>query len=124
MSPLLALVPGAGPVIAAASTAWSVLASPLGRVLAVAALAFIGGWQAKAHLDEGATLRAIVAKQRIDLKAAQDTAEAANTIIADIAARDARNQEVINALQQQLSRRPAGACSLDDAAVRGLRRLR
>ena len=80
MSWLTSLIPGLGPVLAAFSAAWSFLASPFGRLLAVAAVAFVGGWQAKAHLDETATARAVIAKQRIDLRAAQDTAEQANAV--------------------------------------------
>jgi hypothetical protein len=122
---LLSLIPGIGPVLGAASAAWSVLASPAGRVLAVAAVAFIGGWQAKAHLDEAASLRAVIRSQRIDIAAAQKTADDANTIIADIAQRDARNQEIISDLQTRFAQRPAGnGCALDPAAADGLRRLK
>ena len=131
MSFLFSLVPGIGPVLTAASAAWSVVASPLGRVLAVAAIAFVGGWQAKAHLDEAATLRAVVSKQRIDMTAARETADTAGAIAAEIAQRDVRNQEIINDLQAKLAHRssdpgtPAGnGCALDPAAVGGLRRLR
>ena len=124
MSALLSLVPGIGPVLAAASAAWSFVASPVGRVLAVAAGAFIGGWQAKAHRDEAATLRTVISRQRIDIAAAQRTADDANAIIADIAQRDARNQEIISGQQLELSKRQAGACGLDPAAARGLRRLK
>ena len=121
---LLSLIPG-GPVLAALSAAWSVSSSPPGRLILVAALAFYGGWEAKGRIDEAATLRAVIAKTRIDLKAAQDTAETANAVAADIATRDASNQEIIRDLQIRLSQRPAGnACTLDPAAADSLRRLR
>ena len=133
MSILSSLVPGVGPLVAVVSAGWSALASPFGRLLAVAAIAFMGGWQAKAHLDEAATLRAVITKQRIDLTAARETAETANTMAAEIAQRDARNQEIIDDLHARLAQRhsdpatgaPAGhGCALDPAAVGGLRRLR
>ena len=133
MSFLSSLIPGIGPVIAAASAAWSGLASPFGRLLAVAAVAFVGGWQAKAHLDEAASLRAVISKQRIDLTAARETADTANAMATEIAQRDVRNQEIISDLQAQLAQRssdPAArtatgnGCALDPAAVGGLRRLR
>jgi hypothetical protein len=132
VSALLSVIPGIGPVLSAASAAWSFLASPVGRLLVVAAIAFIGGWHGKARLDEAASLRALIAKQRIDLVAARHTADAANAVVADIAQRDARNQEIISDLQTRLSQRPphsaigapANGCALDPAAVGGLRRLR
>jgi hypothetical protein len=124
MSPLISLIPGAGPALAAASGLWSVLTSRAGRIAIVAAVAFIGGWQAKGRLDEAATLRAVISKQRIDLQAAQQTADSANAIIADIATRDGKHQEIIHDLQLRLAQRPGGACALDDAAAHGLRRLR
>ena len=133
MSFLSSLVPGIGPLVAVVSAGWSALASPFGRLLAVAAVAFMGGWQAKAHLDEAATLRAVISKQRIDLTAAGETADTANTMAAEIAQREARNQEIIDDLHARLAQRhsdpaagaPAGpGCALDPAAVGGLRRLR
>jgi hypothetical protein len=100
------------------------LVGPAGRLVLIAALAFWGGWAAKARIDEAATLRAVIAKTRIDLKAAQDTADAANTVMAELSASDARNQETIRDLQLALSQRPARACALDPAAADSLRRLR
>ena len=47
-----------------------------------AAVAFVGGWHAKAHLDEAASLRAIISKQRIDLAAARETADTADAMAA------------------------------------------
>jgi hypothetical protein len=133
MSWLFSLIPGIGPALAALSAALSFLASPVGRLIAVAAVAFVGGWQAKAHLDEAASLRAVVTKQRIDLAAAQETADTASAMVAEIAQRDVRNQEIISDLQARLSQRPSDSaarpptgngCALDPAAVGGLRRLR
>jgi hypothetical protein len=130
---LFSLVPGIGPVLAALSAAWSFLASPVGRLIAVAAVAFVGGWQAKAHLDEAASLRAVISKQRIDLAAARETADTANAMVAEIAQRDATNKEIISDLQARLSQRPSDSagrppvgngCALDPAAVDGLRRLK
>jgi len=133
MSWLFSLIPGIGPALAALSAALSFLASPVGRLIAVAAVAFVGGWQAKAHLDEAATLRAVISKQRIDLTAAQETADTANAMAAQIAQHDARNQEIISDLQARLSQRPSDSalhapagngCTLDPAAVGELRRLK
>jgi hypothetical protein len=133
MSWLFSLVPGVGPVLSVLTATWSFVASPFGRVLAVAAVAFLGGWQAKAQLDEAASLRAVISKQRIDLTAAQETADTANAMVAQIAQHDARNQEIISDLQARLSQHPSVAptgspagndCTLDPAAVSGLRRLR
>jgi hypothetical protein len=126
---LLMLVPGAGPFLAAG---WRLLSTPAGRRVVVftagIAASFGCGWSLKARLDRSATLQAVIAKQRIDLRAARDTANAANAIAADIATRDANNQEIIRDLQRdlqlKLAQRPAGACVLDDASARGLRRLR
>jgi hypothetical protein len=69
-------------------------------------------------------LRAVIAKTRIDLAAARDTAEAANAVVAELSGTDAKNQEMIRDLQLKLSRRPADHCALDDAAAGSLRRLR
>jgi hypothetical protein len=133
MTWLFSLIPGVGPVLSVFTATWSFVASPVGRLLAVAAVAFVGGWQAKAHLDEAASLRAVISKQRIDLTAARETADTANAIVTQIAQHDARNQEIISDLQARLSQRPSVAptgspagndCTLDPAAVGGLRRLR
>ena len=120
MNPLY-FIPGVGPFLGAA---WSFIASPIGRLVIVGVVAFGGGYATKARLDRSATLQAVIAKQRIDLRAARDTADAANAIVADISIRDADNQEIIRDLQLKLTQRPAGACVLDDASARGLRRLR
>lgn len=106
------------------ASAWSLLTSPGGRLLAAAAVAFIAGWEAKARLDQTATLRAIISKQRIDLQAAREIADSASAAVTEIATRDSRHQEIIHDLQLRLAQRPAGACALDDAAARGLRRLK
>ena len=123
---LLLLIPGAGPFLAAA---WRMLSTPAGRravILTVGiAGAFTAGWSLKARLDRSATLQAVIVKQRIDLQAAHDVADAANAVTADIALRDANNQEVIRDLQLKLAQRPAGnRCALDPAAADSLRRLR
>jgi hypothetical protein len=126
------LIPGIGPLLGAVSAAWSVLAAPFGRLLAIAVVAFVGGWQAKARLDEVATLRAVISKQRIDLTAARETADTASAVAAEVAQRDSRNQEIIDDLQARLAQRPSDpaaraagdGCALDPAAVGGLRRLR
>jgi hypothetical protein len=109
--------------------AWTFVASPVGRLVAVGGmsllLGFSQGWAIKARMDRSATLQAVVAKQRIDLKAAQDAADQASAVATDIAARDAANQEVIRDLQIKLAQRPAGdRCTLDPVAADGLRRLR
>ena len=133
MSFLSSLIPGIGPLLAAISAAWSALASPFGRVLAIAAIAFVGGWQAKAHLDEAASLRAVISRQRIDLAAARETADTASAMAAEIAQRDVRNQEIVNDLQAKLAQRAAdpalrpqagNSCTLDPVTADGLRRLR
>jgi hypothetical protein len=112
-------VPGGGFAVAAVE----LLVTPIGRTILVAALAFYAGWEAKARIDEAATLRAVIAKTRIDLKAAQDTAEQASVAAKEIADREASNQEIIRDLNLRLSQRPA-ACALDPAAADSLRRLR
>jgi hypothetical protein len=112
-------MPGGGIAVAAIEC----LVSPLGRTILLAALAFYGGWEAKARIDEAASLRAVIAKTRVDLAAAQDTAEQANAAAKEIADRDASNQEIIRDLNLRLSQRPA-ACALDPAAAGSLRRLR
>lgn len=134
MNKFLLLIPGAGPYLAAG---WTFLSSPIGRLLIVGAVAFVGGWQAKAYLDEAATARAVIAKQRIDLKAAKDTAEQAAKTVATLSDADAKNQEIIDGLKSKLAERPAVApaspgcpahpvCSraLGDDGARSLRRLR
>jgi hypothetical protein len=113
-------VPGGGIAVAA----FDFLVAPAGRLVLIAILAFWGGWEAKARLDEAATLRAVIAKTRIDLAVARDTAEAANAVAAELTRTDTRNQEIIRDLQLNLSRRPANGCPLDDAAAGSLRRLR
>lgn len=123
---LLLLIPGAGPFLAAA---WRMLSTPAGRRVVILTIgmagAFAAGWSLKARLDRSATLQAVIAKQRIDLKAAHDVADAANAVTADIALRDANNQEVIRDLQLKLAHRPSGnRCALDPAAADSLRRLR
>jgi len=120
----LLLIPGAGPFLAVGN----LLATPAGRragILTVSvAASFWFGWHLKARIDESATLRAVIARQRIDLTAAQETAAGANIVISDIAQRDANNQEVIRDLQSRLSQHRSGNCTLDPAAADGLRRLR
>lgn len=122
----LLLIPGAGPLLAAG---WNMIATPAGRRVVVFTLgiaaSFACGWSLKARLDRSASLQAVIAKQRIDLAAARDTAEQAATTVAALSDNDAKNQEIIRDLQHRLTRRPqSGACALDDAAARGLRRLR
>jgi hypothetical protein len=102
---------------------WSFVASPLGRLVAVGAVAlalgFAQGWSLKARLDRSATLQAVIAKQRIDLAAArQKEADDASTIDT-LQTAEAFNQERI----RDLTSKP-GTCIADDAAARGLRRLK
>jgi hypothetical protein len=108
---------------------WAFISSPIGRLITVGGislvLGFSQGWSLKGRLDRSATLQAVISKQRIDLKAAQDVADTANTVIAEISLRDANNQEIIRGLNETLSKRPAGnSCALDPAAAGSLRRLR
>ena len=108
---------------------WTFISSPIGRLITVGGFAlvlgFSQGWSLKARLDRSATLRAVVDKQRIDLKAAQDVADTANSVIAEIAQRDANNQEIIRDLNGKLAKAPAGnSCALDPAAAGSLRRIR
>ena len=111
--------------LAAASAAWSLLTTPIGRFVIVAALAFIGGWEAKARLDEGATLRAVIARQRIDLSAAQAAAADSAQRSEELSKAEAANLEIIRDLQQKSSRQPASAvCRLDPDDAQRLRRLR
>lgn len=120
----LLAIPGIGPFLA---TAWTVIASPTGRKIAFCfALAFgsfYAGWHIKANIDDAATARAVIAKQRIDLEAAKDTAEQASAVVAQLSESDRENQETIRVLQDQVSKRLA-ACTLDDPTASGLRRLR
>jgi len=123
---LLLFIPGAGPFLAAG---WRLLATPAGRRVAIftfgIAASFAFGWSLKARLDRSATLQAVIAKQRIDLQAAKDTAEQAAATTAALSDTDSKNQDVIRDLQNRLARQPqSGACTLDDATARGLRRLR
>jgi hypothetical protein len=112
--------------------AWSFISSPIGRLVSVGGLSlvlgFSQGWSLKARLDRSATLQAVITKQRIDLKAAQDVADTANTVIAEISLRDANNQDIIRDLNEKLSEKssknPVGRCVLDPAAAGSLRRLR
>ena len=113
-------IPYVGPVLA-------FLFSPVGRTVLVIALAFAGGWHAKGKIDDAATARAVLAKTRIDLAAAQDAAAQADAVADELADAESQNQEVIRDLQKALSERPAGvaaACALDPAAADRLRRLR
>jgi hypothetical protein len=123
---LLLLIPGAGRVLAAG---WRLLTTPTGRRVVIFTLgiaaSFAFGWALKARLDRGATLQAVIAKQRIDLRAAKDTAEQAAATVSALSDTDAKNQDVIRDLQNRLATQPqSSACTLDDAAARGLRRLR
>ena len=123
---LLLFIPGAGPFLAAG---WTMLNSPTGRRVAIFAIgigaSFCFGWSLKARLDRSATLQAVIAKQRIDLEAARDTAEQAVATASALSDTDTKNQEIIRDLQNRIARQPqSGACALDDAAARGLRRLR
>jgi hypothetical protein len=107
---------------------WSFIASPLGRLVATGGLAlalgFAQGWSLKARLDRSATLQAVIAKQHIDIAAARESAEAASAVVADIAQRDANNQEIIRDLQDRLAQHAPNRCVLDPAAAERLRRLR
>jgi hypothetical protein len=109
-------------------TAWAFVVSPIGRLVAVGGFSlmfgFSQGWAIKARMDRSATLQAVIAKQRIDLKAAQEAAEQASAVMTDIAARDANNQEIIRDLQSRLKAPAGNRCTLDPAAADGLRRLR
>lgn len=104
------------------------LTNPIGRLIGVGAimlvLGFAQGYAVKARLDRSATLQAVIAKQRIDLDAANDTAAQAQTTAAALSAADAANQETIRDLQKPKGPTPAAVCNADDAAARGLRRLR
>lgn len=108
---------------------WAFISSPIGRLIAVGGLAlvlgFSQGWSLKARFDRSATLQAVITKQRIDLKAAQDVADTANSVIAEISIRDANNQEIIRDLNAKLAKAPVGnTCVLDPAAAGSLRKLR
>jgi hypothetical protein len=104
----------------------AVLGSRVGSTVVVAALAFGAGWKAKDRIDENATLRAVIAKKDIDLRAAKESAEITKNVLNATSERDAENQETIRDLQERLSKAgtPAGNCSLDDDAVGRLRRLK
>ena len=121
MNPLT-FIPGAGPLLGAA---WTFIASPIGRLAIVGAVAFAGGYALKARMDRSATLQAVIAKQRIDLRVATENAEQAAATAASLSETDAKNQETIRELQDRIDTLPkVGACALDDAAARSLRRLR
>ena len=123
---LLLFIPGAGPFLAAG---WRLLTTPAGRRVAILTLgmaaSFAFGWSLKTRLDRSATLQAVIAKQRIDLQAAKETAEQAAATAAALSDTDSKNQDVIRDLQDRLaSEAQSSACTLDDAAARSLRRLR
>jgi hypothetical protein len=123
---LLLFIPGAGPFLA---TGWRLLTTPTGRRVAIFTLgiaaSFTFGWSLKGRLDRSATLQAVIAKQRIDLQAAKETAEQAAATAAALSDTDSKNQDVIRDLQDRLaSEAQSSACTLDDAAARSLRRLR
>lgn len=96
---------------------WSFATSPFGRLVVVgfAALSFgfFQGYELKAKFDRSATLSAIITKQRIDLEAAQSAAADAQKTATELAAIDAKNQEIIRGLQ-------GNSCKLDDAGARRL----
>jgi hypothetical protein len=94
----------------------TLLATRIGQIALAAGLAFYGGYALKARLDGAATQRAIIAKQKIDLAAAESAASDSRAVIARLSAKDIEQQEIIRDLN--------GNCTLDDAAARGLRRLR
>lgn len=117
----LMAIPGVGPVLA-------FMTSPAGKAAALAAAGlacFIAGYQVKANFDEGATLRAVISKKDIDLRAAKDSAANTEAVLNQTAERDTKNQEVIRDLQEQLSKAgaAAGNCTLDDDTIQRLRRL-
>lgn len=95
---------------------WALLATRIGQITLAAGIAFYGGYALKARLDAAATQRAIIAKQQIDLEAADSTASDSRAVIARLSAKDIEQQEIIRDLN--------GNCTLDDAAARGLRRIR
>jgi hypothetical protein len=117
-------------ILGVLSAAWSFVTSRIGSVITAGvvclALGFSQGWSLKSRLDRSATDRAIIAKQRVDLEAARDTAEQANAALTELAKTDEQNQGVINELREKLASRPpgGGACVLDDDTARRLRRLR
>lgn len=116
MGKLLAFIPGIGPAL---STLWTF------RYLIAAVAIFWGGWEAKGRVDEAATVRATLAKTRIDLKAQTEAAEQAGIVIAELDASDRRNQETIRELQSRpIPAAPAAACRADDPIARKLRELR
>jgi hypothetical protein len=118
MMAALFAVPYSGKVLA-------FLFSPVGRIVLIASLAFAGGWHAKGKIDDAATARAVLAKTRIDLETARQTAAQADKVADELADTDANNQEIIRDLQEALSKRPPNnACALDPAAADRLRRLR
>jgi hypothetical protein len=121
MNPL-SFLPGVGPFLGAA---WTFIASPAGRLAIVGAVAFGSGYALKARMDRSSMLQAVIAKQRIDLRAATETAAQVAATAASLSETDAKNQETIRELQERIDTLPkVGACALDDAAARGLRRLR
>jgi hypothetical protein len=103
---LLLFIPGAGPFLAAG---WRLLTTPTGRRVAILTLgmaaSFAFGWSLKTRLDRSATLQAVIAKQRIDLRAAADTAEQAAATAAAPSDTDSKNQDVIRDLQQATAER-------------------
>lgn len=122
ISKLLKFIPGVGPFL---SIGWRAANSTAGRLVIVGAVMFGAGWKAKDRQCDAATARAVIAKQQIDLRAAQDQAAQANQTVEQLSQFEAKNQEIINGLQQRLSQRPAtGACGdLDPADADSLRRL-
>ena len=109
-------MPGLATVTAIIKALGRFLGTRIGQITLAAAIAFYGGYALKARLDVSATQRAVIAKQRIDLEAADSTASDSRTVIARLSARDSEQQEIIRDLK--------GKCTLDDAAARGLRRIR
>lgn len=109
--------------LAAGAAILRFLASPIGRTVLVAALCFAGGWHAKARLDRIATAHAVIAKQRIDIEAAEESATAAHAVIAALSRQESENQETIRDLQLKLAQR-SDRCTLDRDTAERLRRIR
>jgi hypothetical protein len=116
-------------ILGVLSAVWSFVTSRIGSVITAGvvclALGFSQGWSLKSKLDRSATDRQIIAKQRLDLEAAQDTAKQANAVLADLAEKDRTNEGVIDDLRTKLAHaKPSNACNVDESIRGSLRRLK
>lgn len=111
MIALITAIPFVGPYLAGAILFF---ASPFGRAVLIAGVAFVGGYQVKAHLDTSAELRAHVAKLRGERDAANTAAADASQKVAELSAADAILRQRTSDYAQALARQNDRSCILTD----------